>query len=104
MTTAKEEVLKLIADKPEPKDKEILIQFSGWCRLYPNDVKFVYIGDDASDAYFEYHEIDGNQWLKLEEETREQYYCLKDAAQAIKASAVVEWSELDVIEQQWYGG
>tara|TARA_Y100000310_G_C19996754_1_gene496592 strand:- start:30 stop:344 length:315 start_codon:yes stop_codon:yes gene_type:complete len=104
MTTAKEEVLKLIADKPEPEDKEILVQFSGWCRLYPSKVKFVFIGDDADEAYFEYHEIDGNQWLKLDEETRDQYYILADAAQTVKDSDVLEWVELDVIEQQWHGG
>jgi hypothetical protein len=103
MTTAKEEVLRQIADRPDPEDREILIEFSGWCRLYPDKVKFQFIGDDATEAYFEYHEIDGNQWLKLDEEIRE-FYILADAAQAVEDSDDLEWMTLDVIEQQYRGG
>ena len=76
--------------------KKIVIHYSGWCVIDPEDVKFQCVtndgdGDDQPD-------ITGKEWLELDEENRGCNYILESAVDVIRDSTDGEWTELEVTE------
>lgn len=68
---------------------DIVVDFAGWIRISPENVKFVCIGRDMPD-------IDGFQWLALSEDERVDYI-LEDAVAAIRDSDDGSWDQIDVM-------
>ena len=46
--------------------RDIIVEFSGWARIAPEDAKFVRIGSEGPD-------INGEQWLALDKNIRSDY-------------------------------
>ncbi len=77
-------------------DKDIVVEYSGWCKLQPQNASFVYIGQDDYDYD---HRINGLEWLDLSEEKKADYI-LEDVVAAIRDSFDGSWEHIDVIEEE----
>ena len=77
-------------------DKDIVVEYSGWCKLLPQNASFVYIGQDDYDYD---HRINGLEWLDLSEEKKADYI-LEDVVAAIRDSFDGSWEHIDVIEEE----
>ena len=73
-------------------DKDIVVEYSGWCKLQPQNASFVYIGQDDDE-----HRINGLEWLDLSDESKANYV-LEDVVAAIRDSFDGEWEDIDVFE------
>jgi len=71
----------------EPKD--IVVEFSGWVKISPQNIRYQYIGEDESVPQF----ITGIEWQNLSEETQSNYI-MEDAIAAIRDSDEGEWEHL----------
>lgn len=72
----------------------IVIDFSGWCRINPDSVKFQYTGEDESKPAT----ISGKEYLSLTHQER-QFYILDNITSAIRDSDDLEWVQIDVSEE-----
>ena len=75
--------------------KKIVIHYSGWCEIDPEDVKFQCITNDEACGE---PVITGKEWLELDEENRGCNYILESAVDVIRDSTDGEWTELEVTE------
>jgi len=69
---------------------DIIVEYSGWIRLSPQNIRFEYIGQDDMPQ-----NIDGVQWQALSEDEQGDYI-LEDAIAAIRDSDDGEWVDLSV--------
>ncbi len=80
-----------IALKPQEKDmsKDIIVEFSGWCRVNPENARFQYTGEDEGAKFI----ISGAEWQSLSEDERSNYI-LEDVVAAIRDSGDNEWTPI----------
>ena len=78
--------------------KKIIVSYSGWCEIDPEDVKFqrIWNNDEAAGETI----ITGKEWLKLDEEDKYCNYILESAVDVIRDCTDGEWTELEVIENE----
>jgi hypothetical protein len=69
---------------------DIVVEYSGWIRLSPQNIRFEYIGQDDMPQ-----NIDGVQWQALSEDEQSDYI-LEDAIAAIRDADDGEWVDLSV--------
>ena len=69
---------------------DIVVEYSGWIRLSPENIRFEYIGQDDMPQ-----NIDGVQWQALSEDEQGDYV-LEDAIAAIRDADDGEWVDLSV--------
>ena len=69
---------------------DIIVEYSGWIRLSPKNIRFEYIGQDDMPQ-----NIDGVQWQALSEDEQDDYI-LEDAIAAIRDADDGEWVDLSV--------
>ena len=69
---------------------DIVVEYSGWIRLSPQNIRFEYIGQDDMPQ-----NIDGVQWQALSEDEQGDYI-LEDAIAAIRDADDGEWVDLSV--------
>jgi len=69
---------------------DIIVDFSGWVRMTPKKTLFICIGDDKPD-------IDGEQWLALDDEQRSDYI-LDDIIAAQRDCDDGDYSLIEVFE------
>ena len=70
--------------------KDIIVEYSGWIRMNPKNIRFEYIGQDDMPQ-----NIDGVQWQALSEDEQGDYI-LEDAIAAIRDADDGEWVDLSV--------
>ena len=80
--------------KTMSESKDIVVEYSGWCKLQPQNASFVYIGQDDDE-----HRINGLDWLNLSEEKKADYI-LEDVVAAIRDSFDGSWEHIDVMEEE----
>ena len=68
--------------------KDIVVEFSGWVKISPQNIRFQYIGQDDLPEF-----IDGVQWQALSEDEQGDYI-MEDAIAAIRDSEDGEWEHL----------
>ena len=73
---------------------DIIVEYSGWVRMNPKNIRFEYIGQDDMPQ-----NIDGVQWQALSEDERGDYI-IEDAIAAIRDSDDGEWMDLDALIDQ----
>ena len=78
--------------------RDIIVEFSGWVRLAPENAKFVNIStiDEKGDM----PPIDGFQWLALSEEERGDYI-LESVIDAQRDAHDGDYVEIDVSEDDF---
>ena len=69
---------------------DIIVEYSGWIRMSPKNIRFEYIGQDDMPQ-----NIDGVQWQALSEDEQGDYI-LEDAIAAIRDADDGEWVDLSV--------
>ena len=69
---------------------DIVVEYSGWIKLSPQNIRFKYIGQDDMPQ-----NIDGVQWQALSEDEQGDYV-LEDAIAAIRDADDGEWVDLSV--------
>ena len=69
---------------------DIVVEYSGWIKLSPQNIRFKYIGQDDMPQ-----NIDGVQWQALSEDEQGDYI-LEDAIAAIRDADDGEWVDLSV--------
>ena len=69
---------------------DIVVEYSGWIKLSPQNIRFEYIGQDDMPQ-----NIDGVQWQALSEDEQGDYI-LEDAIAAIRDADDGEWVDLSV--------
>ena len=69
---------------------DIIVEYSGWVRMSPKNIRFEYIGQDDMPQ-----NIDGVQWQALSEDEQGDYI-LEDVIAAIRDSDDGEWVDLSV--------
>ena len=69
---------------------DIVVEYSGWIKLSPQNIRFEYIGQDDMPQ-----NIDGVQWQALSEDEQGDYV-LEDAIAAIRDADDGEWVDLSV--------
>jgi len=69
---------------------DIVVEYSGWIRMNPKNIRFEYIGQDDMPQ-----NIDGVQWQALSEDEQGDYI-LEDAIAAIRDADDGEWVDLSV--------
>ena len=69
---------------------DIVVEYSGWIKLSPQNIRFEYIGQDDMPQ-----NIDGVQWQALSEDEQSDYI-LEDAIAAIRDADDGEWVDLSV--------
>jgi hypothetical protein len=69
---------------------DIVVEFSGWVKISPQNIRFEYIGQDDMPQ-----NIDGVQWQALSEDEQADYI-LEDAIAAIRDADDGEWVDLSV--------
>jgi hypothetical protein len=69
---------------------DIIVEYSGWIRIEPQNVRFEYIGRDDMPQ-----NIDGVQWQALSKDEQSDYI-LEDAVAAIRDADDGEWVDLSV--------
>jgi len=69
---------------------DIVVEYSGWIRLSPKNIRFEYIGQDDMPQ-----NIDGVQWQALSEDEQRDYI-IEDAIAAIRDADDGEWVDLSV--------
>ena len=74
--------------KTMSESKDIVVEFSGWVKISPQNIRFQYIGQDDLPEF-----IDGVQWQALSEDEQGDYI-MEDAIAAIRDSEDGEWEHL----------
>ena len=69
---------------------DIVVEYSGWIKLSPQNIRFEYIGQDDMPQ-----NIDGVQWQALSEDEQGDYI-LEDAIAAIRDADDGEWVDLSI--------
>ena len=69
---------------------DIIVEYSGWIRMNPKNIRFEYIGQDDMPQ-----NIDGVQWQALSEDEQSDYI-VEDAVAAIRDADDGEWVDLSV--------
>lgn len=69
--------------------KDIIVEYSGWIRIEPQNIKFQYIGQNDLPEI-----IDGVQWQALSEDDRSDYI-MEDAIAAMRDAEDGEWDSLE---------
>ena len=69
---------------------DIIVEYSGWVRMNPKNIRFEYIGQDDMPQ-----NIDGVQWQALSEDEQGDYI-IEDAIAAIRDADDGEWVDLSV--------
>lgn len=86
--------------------KDIIVEFSGWVRIAPENAKFINIDtivrgwsnlDVLADEKHHMSPIDGLQWLALSKEEREDYI-LKNVIDAQRDADDGDYNEIRVFE------
>jgi len=76
--------------------KKIVVNYSGWCEIDPEDLKFQCITNDEAAGE---PVITGKEWLELNEEDK-YGYILESTVDVIRDSTDGEWTELEVTEDE----
>ena len=71
--------------KTMSESKDIIVEFSGWVRISPQNIRFQYIGQDDLPEF-----ITGVEWQELDEEIKSEYI-MEDVIAAIRDSEDGEW-------------
>ena len=69
---------------------DIVVEYSGWVKLSPQNIRFEYIGQNDMPQ-----NIDGVQWQALSEDEQGDYI-IEDAIAAIRDADDGEWVDLSV--------
>ena len=69
---------------------DIIVEYSGWVRMNPKNIRFEYIGQDDMPQ-----NIDGVQWQALSEDEQDDYI-LEDAIAAIRDADDGAWEDISV--------
>lgn len=77
--------------------KDIIVEFSGWCRLNPEDAKFQHLRETIPDGTAK--TIDGIEWQSLSEDERSNY-TLEDVVAAIRDSSDNEWTLIETFVEE----
>jgi hypothetical protein len=72
--------------------KFITVEFAGWAKVEAKDVKFVALKDGIPDC------IDGETWLELDEDFRDENYILEDVIAMQRDAYDGEYNCIDIIE------
>ena len=78
------------------ESKDIVVEFSGWVKLSPQNIRYQYIGGDESVTEF----ITGVEWQELDEEAQSDYI-MEDAIAAICDADDGEWEYLSTEVAEW---
>ena len=76
--------------------KDIVVEFSGWVKISPQNIRYQYIGEDESVPEF----ITGVEWQNLSEEVQSNYI-MEDAIAAIRDADDGEWEHLSTEVAEW---
>jgi hypothetical protein len=71
---------------------EIVIEYSGWCRIPASKIKFQYTGEDDSIPGI----ISGEDYIKLSVKER-QNYIAENICDAMRDSDDSEWTDIQII-------
>ena len=69
--------------------KDIIVEYSGWIRIEPQNIRFVYIGQNDMPQ-----NIDGVEWQALSEDDRSDYI-IEDVIAAMRDSDDGEWDNIE---------
>ena len=69
--------------------KDIIVEYSGWIRIEPQNIRFEYIGQNDMPQ-----NIDGVEWQALSEDDRSDYI-IEDAIAAMRDAEDGEWDNLE---------
>jgi len=73
------------------QDTYIVLDYDGWCRIKPENIKFQYIGLDESKKVL----ITGTEYIALNSEDKIDYI-VEDLITAIRDGDEDEWGSLEV--------
>ena len=76
--------------------KDIVVEFYGWVKISPQNIRYHYIGEDESAPEF----ITGVEWQNLSEEMRGNYI-MEDAIAAIRDADDGGWEHLSTEVAEW---
>lgn len=73
---------------------EIVIEYSGWCRIPASKIKFQYTGEDESIPEI----ISGEEYIKLSAKERQDYIA-ENICDAMRDSDDSEWIDIQVVAE-----
>ena len=82
--------------KTMSESKDIVVEFSGWVKISPQNIRYKYIGEDESVPEF----ITGVEWQNLSEEVQDNYI-IGDVIAAIRDADDGGWEHLSTEVTDW---
>ena len=82
--------------KTMSESKDIVVEFSGWVKISPQNIRYQYIGEDESAPKF----ITGVEWQNLSGEVQGNYI-MEDAIAAIRDADDGGWEHLSTEVADW---
>lgn len=82
--------------KTMSESKDIVVEFSGWVKISPQNIRYQYIGEDESVPEF----ITGVEWQNLSEEVQDNYI-IGDVIAAIRDADDGGWEHLSTEVTDW---
>ena len=77
-------------------NKDIVVEFSGWVKISPQNIRYRYIGEDESVPEF----ITGVEWQNLSKEVQGDYI-MEDVIAAIRDADESGWEHLSTEVADW---
>ena len=71
---------------------EIVVEYSGWCRIDASKIKFQYTSEDESVPAI----ISGTEYLKLSIEERK-HYIVENLCDVMRDSDDLEWTDIQTV-------
>lgn len=71
---------------------DIVLEYSGWCRINAKNARFVYIGNDENQP----ENITGEDYIKLSKDEKSKYL-IEDAVATIRDADENEWTDLSLV-------
>ena len=76
------------------EEAEIIIEYSGWCRIHASKIKFQYVGEDESIPILNI--ISGEEYIKLSPKERKDYIA-ENICDVMRDSEDCEWDDIKII-------
>ncbi len=76
--------------------KDIVVEFSGWVKISPQNIRYQYIGHEEWRPEF----ITGVEWQELDDEEQGNYI-MEDAVAAIRDAEDGGWEHLSTEVAEW---
>jgi len=71
---------------------EVVVEFSGWCRIPASKIKFQYTGENESIPEI----ISGEEYIKLSATERKDYIA-ESVCDAMRDSDDLEWTDIQIV-------